>query len=333
MNTPHLIAALLLVAAALSVRHSAADAMPLPIEPGLWEEKVFPIPGVSDEEAAALAIEDDPEKGPCLAVGPWRAARWSTRFEFAKPFPYTQATIRGWYRTEDCGPYCGEVRLTYLREEQRLAARHFALAPAPEWAPFEFTFSVPPPTADSVQPAFGLSRKTEGRILFAGLTIDPNPAPLAFPETPAEVTRPAPPADFEQGPFFRVEERDGAWWLVAPDGRAFYSVGTDVPGIKEGQRGEGKGREYADFMRSVGFNSLAGWSDIWGWTPLNDALAAEGQRPFAATACLESAFWRDDFDRLLDADGRTSGEGHAFPDPFDPRLEQAYRARAERSYS
>ena len=28
--------------------------------------------------------------------------------------------------------------------------------------------------------------------------------------------------------FFRTEQRDGRWWLVTPEGNAFFSIGMDV---------------------------------------------------------------------------------------------------------
>jgi len=57
--------------------------------------------------------------------------------------------------------------------------------------------------------------------------------------------------------FFRTEKRDGKWWLVDPDGRLFFSHGTDCVGFGDGTPVDGG----ADFGRSKWFRALPPPSD------------------------------------------------------------------------
>jgi hypothetical protein len=327
----HLLAlALPLLVLLLAAHGTAAEEVPLPIEEGRWQERLF---GVADdlvEQAATFGIAADEEKGPCLAIERWCRGRHMARFEFADALPMTQGTIRGYYRTEDIGPYGGAVSIDYLNAGRHIVARSFWLGPASEWTAFEFAFRVVPPGADAIRPSCGLAGKTAGKILFVGLVVSAEAPPPSLPDKPPDATRAPAPDDFQATGFFRLAERDGTWWLVTPDGKGIYSVGTDAPWMGDGGEAEAQRREYVSFYRKVGFNSLAGWSDIRGWAAVNDALEAAGERPFAAFPCLGSGRRRADFDQLLNAAGRTTGADHAFPDPFDPRFEKAYRGRAAR---
>ncbi|MCX7047489.1 MAG: hypothetical protein NTX50_18650 [Candidatus Sumerlaeota bacterium] len=90
---------------------------------------------------------------------------------------------------------------------------------------------------------------------------------------------------------FRVEKREGMWWLVDPDGRLFWSHGLDVVGTTIATRTQGRERFYEDpapmgnflarnlqtkygdnwrelvndrllrRLRSWGMNTLGAWSD------------------------------------------------------------------------
>lgn len=77
--------------------------------------------------------------------------------------------------------------------------------------------------------------------------------------------------------FYRVEQRNGVWWFVAPDGKLFFSSGVNV--VSPGQSRENynpKNPEYAAFqhypttkdwvdetlerLRAWNFNTIGGWS-------------------------------------------------------------------------
>ena len=90
--------------------------------------------------------------------------------------------------------------------------------------------------------------------------------------------------------WFRTQQTDGRWWLVDPDGYAFWSAGLDcvrvdtdarVDGIEEALQWMPAGPEYADAVRSMrgrNVNFLAanmiralgreGWRDKWAQTAL-----------------------------------------------------------------
>ena len=65
-------------------------------------DKDFSLP---EEEAATFLIEKDSQHGSYLAVGQWRAGKWSARFQYAKKIPTDRATIRGLYQTVDIKPF------------------------------------------------------------------------------------------------------------------------------------------------------------------------------------------------------------------------------------
>jgi hypothetical protein len=303
---------------------------PLPIDETHWRSKVAAPEGVEACEAASFAVGADEQHGPCLVIGPWLAGQWSVGFEYAEALPFAQGTIRGWYRTE--GVRCSGVRvgITFYRGDQRIGAKTMWMGAAPDWRPFEFAIRVGAPTADRMVPRFGLAEKTEGQVWFARLEAAPEVAPLPVAKEPAKLTRAAPPGDFEKAGFFRLAERNGTWWLVTPEGKGFYSAGTDGPWFTKDEDWRAKGLEQAEFLYRAGFNSLAGWTDIFRWSELNELLIAQGQPPFAMFSAIKTPTHADQFDALVDALGKDTGWDHDFPDPFDPRFEQWYRAQAQR---
>jgi len=299
-------------------------------DPSLWRTIVSKVKAVPESEAAHFAFPEDSEKGTCLAVGPWRDGLYSARFEYREKIPHLRVTVRGSYRTEKLGIYGGVVQFVYLKDGSYVSDRNCWLVPAPEWTPFEFASRVPAPGADSIAVGFGLADKTEGRIFFADLTITPEVSALRIPEDPGPVTRPAPPSNLEEGDFFRIEHHQRAWWLVSPQGEPWYSVGTSIPSGRRSRRHE-EPKDVSsteELARRMGFNSLAGWSDIWGWSRRNDDIVGRGGKPFSAFAVVDVGSRETEFDYLVDAYGRVTMERHAFPDPFDPRFEQDYRQQA-----
>lgn len=304
---------------------AGADDIPLSIAEDQWVRKVFPPEGVPAPEAAVLEITSDPQQGPCLSVGPWRQGEYSARFQWASPLPFTEGTLRGLYRTEGVPMYGATVTIEYYAAGERRGAKHFSLPPADSWTPFAYRFRSAPPGSEAISPGLGLAWHTEGKVQFAGLSFSPEATPLAPPAEPGPLTRPAPAGDFTATGYYHVEERGSAWWLVTPEGKACYSLGTDGPWLSREANWQEEGRAAARQLRAWGFNSLAGWTNVHRWGPIDDELAAEGQSPLAMFAAIQTGTWQGRCDQLVDDQGRTTGRDHAFPDPFDPRFEQAYR--------
>ncbi len=115
---------------------------------------------------------------------------------------------------------------------------------------------------------------------------------------------------FEASGFFRTEKQDGVWWLVDPEGYAFFSVGLNSvePGV-EAASDENKLKDrffgayesvenWADkaqiWLGDTGFNTLGSWSD---WKALNDGKRA--QTPYTEQLHLLAHYvWRDKKERL-----------------------------------
>lgn len=73
--------------------------------------------------------------------------------------------------------------------------------------------------------------------------------------------------------FFRTAKADGRWWLVDPDGHAFYSAGVNSvrPGLSKFTRAQCE-RKYGSLanwaaqatadLRALGFNTIGSWSTL-----------------------------------------------------------------------
>jgi len=327
VHGPLAIAVVPIAAMLLCAQVNGSDWIKLSIIEGKWEGIDY---GAPPGEGAVFAIGQDPERGPCLVVGPRRQGEWIARFRCREALPYTRGTVRGFYRTEGIEPYGVAVTVEYMNSGKRVATRDFWLGPAPEWREFGFVFRVPPPVTDSVVVGFGLAGTTHGNVHFADLAVSPDAPPLSFPSELPAVTRAAPPTDLKATGFFRTEKVGDTWWLVTPRGRAFYSVGVDAPWFHVEEATAGCLRQAADRMRAMGFNSFAGWTDVSTWGPFDDELAPKGEPTFGPFATIETGTDQGSFDRLRDARGKDTGGTYAFPDPFDPRFDDRYRARAHR---
>lgn len=295
-----------------------------------WTELVF-LDGlqglIASGQAASFAFGDDPKLGGTISVGPWSAGSWGARLEYKKAFPSPEGTINGYYRTTDLLPFQAGVTIVFLQGEQILAKKSYSLAPSPAWRPFTVSVGLPPAGADSFRAAFGLSDKSAGRVDFARLTIAKGSTPLVFPADPTAVTRPSPPAAFSAGAKFRLASEAGTSWLVTPAGRPFYSVATVGPSGRAEDHPVRTGDQWAAYLRAFGFNSLAGWTRVSFWSGVNTALESAGAEPLPLFVAVASESLAAPFDLLVDAQGNTGRTGHAFPDPFDPDFEAAYRAK------
>lgn len=127
--------------------------------------------------------------------------------------------------------------------------------------------------------------------------------------------------------YFRVEQIDGLWWFVDPDGGLFLSKGVDAvnfdhdciqntnrfPYREACQKKYGSREAWrvaaAQRLRSWGFNSLGAWSD--------DKVANAGSAPLAVAAIVDIA-----------ASFCSQQQGWPSGDPFHPDFEIFARKRA-----
>jgi agarase len=327
----------LAVALALPVGLCRGEELPLPegeriVSP--WEMRVFleEGSGVSEAEAAALALADEPDVGRCLVVGPWLAGMWSARVQYTKRFPPEPIGIRGLYRTQDLLPMTAGGRAEFFDANgRRRGVMPFSLPASDHWRPFSVRLDKFPPGTDYLQVAFGLLDHTVGRAHFARLeTLPAGKHPLAEMAESA-LTRPAPPGPQKGTGFYRVEQHDGVWWLIEPDGNPWYSLAVDLPTPPSDEQFLPTARRYVAQVRGWGFNSIAGWSSTRTWMRYDEA-AREGHQ--AVVPVFRVINFHDpgpygQFDVLTDRRGQRRTGEHGFPDPFDPRFEETAYAKAE----
>jgi len=295
-----------------------------------WLPKVFvgETAGISETNAATFTQTVDGTGSAVFSIGPWIAGEWSARFETKARLPQVRATVRGKYRTQNLVPLAAEVRVTYWLRQEKLGSASLHLGTATVWTAFEFPARHPAAGADAITIGVGLSEKTVGRVEYAGLKVEEGAAPLAI-SPPGTSRRPPPPAMIQRpvskaievgpsSPRWWLTETGGAWWLVSPEGRPAYSAGVNAPAADSAAT--------LAWLAAHGFNSLDGWSNVWEWSKV---LPESGPSPLMGFQALESGTLGGGFDRLVNAKGETTGsDGHAFPDPYDPRFEKAYRAAA-----
>jgi hypothetical protein len=301
----------------------------LPMTASVWETKVFPEPGssITAAQAATFSFASDEQLGPCLGIGPWRSGQWGVRCEGRRRFANEVCTVRGYYRTEAPVTFQTTVGVLFYRQKQKLTGRRIFLAPAKKWTPFEFVLRVKHPAADSLAVSLGLAEKCEGKAWFAAVTCSEGAAPLEFSGREPALTRAAPPTPLARGAYFRLEQSEGTWWLVDPDGRPFYSTGTDIYSVPKDEAGRRRILDILADLRRAGFNSLGGWSSVSSWGPVLDDMMRQGQVPPVLFRSLQAGTMRAEFDCLAVPGGKTAPAEHGFADPFDPRYEEALRRR------
>jgi len=306
-----------------------ADETALPMTPSVWEQKVFPEAGssISAAQAATFSFAADEKLGTCLGLGPWHAGQWGIRCESRRRFANAACTVRGYYRTEAPATFHAAVGVLFYREKQKLNGRRIFLPPAETWTPFEFFLRVKHPAADSLAVSLAMTEKSEGKVWFAGVTHAEGAVPLQFSDADPALTRPAPPAALARSKYVRLEQSEGTWWLVRPDGTPFYSTGTDVYSVPKDTAERERVLRIVTHLREAGFNSLGGWSNVSSWAPVLDDMMQQGQVPLAAFRALQAGTMKAEFDCLAAPGGQLTPTEHGFADPFDPRYEQALRSR------
>lgn len=171
-------------------------------------------------------------------------------------------------------------------------------------------------------------------------------------------------ADWEATGWFRVEKRDGRWWMVDPEGHPWFGVGVCVVGVGDTYtRVTGREERFSRWMPTREDPAYGdAWTPPYGYGPYG--LDGDGAvlSPYVHGMVERyGAGWREQFGRLAaerlgewglnhyaawgatDAlaagtlpyvsffgpEGRTIG-GRNTPDPFDPRFEASLREAPEK---
>lgn len=322
---------------ALAVRAPTSETI-LQIQSELWTPRLWGIAETLRAEAAGFSIIET-DRGPALSVGPWRGGNVGARYEYARRLPFPSGKVRGWYRTIDLLPKQAALTVEFYRGATRLGVQSFPLATATNWTFFEVPVTRPLPGSESVTVAFGLSDKTEGKVLFAELSVSPELNRPEFPEQPAPLSRPKPPRGFAPSKYVRLEQREGTWWLVTPEGKAFFSLGVNPRPFRPATVEEP--REVYGMLSQLGFNSLAGGHAVERWAAFNEKLIASGNPPLFQFRLIQTNTDDPPYETVRDAKGLNPGEqaaearqrggfNHAFPDPYDPRWETWLREQVRK---
>jgi len=133
---------------------------------------------------------------------------------------------------------------------------------------------------------------------------------------------------FRASGFFRVDERDGVFWLVDPDGGRFLSKGVNTVRFDQDHVGIAGRVPYADTCREkygsqhiwrvAAANRLAGWkfNTLGCWS--DELVAGAGLSRLATAPTID-----------LGASFRLHRRDVSFPDVFDPVFSSHVRASAE----
>lgn len=159
---------------------------------------------------------------------------------------------------------------------------------------------------------------------------DTTPKPTVYPAYRA----PGPgPFQGKATGFFRTEQRDGRWWLVAPDGEGFLAVGTDhcryeghfcqkLNYAPYGRKNDGKYRSHEEWaaqatarLRSWGFNLLG--------------AGGGGECRYQGLAHTEFIAFGSSFSDSDSMVEKTNWTG--FPNVFSPRWPRYCQAMARRA--
>ena len=148
---------------------------------------------------------------------------------------------------------------------------------------------VPPAAKAKVHQSILVKKKTDDHFWTPRETpvLEDFPALAALPEDSLSKYGGWTGKRFAASGFFRTHKQDGVWWLVDPEGYAFFSIGLNSvePGV-ESSSDEKKLKDrffgaypsvedWSDkaqiWLGDTGFNTLGSWSD---WKAMNDGERA-----------------------------------------------------------
>ena len=166
-------------------------------------------------------------------------ARWS----LTQPIPVETGSahlLRLWVRSQGVTPGSVWVRVAYDDDEgDSIDKDTRQIGISTRWSEVRMVFVPPDYGKDSPRTAADMTISLEldyspGTVWFDDATLvalTPEEANLLRPVSmfrPPDLRQGMPPAlPQEPAPFYRVEQVDGVWWLVAPDGHAFWRTGVN----------------------------------------------------------------------------------------------------------
>lgn len=252
-----------------------------------------------------------------LHIGPYRSGKFMLRLENRKPLTILNGMVEGEYRTSGLVPGLAAVQETFTFNKSRVFPQAtFRLSNPAAWTRFQFPIRRAPPTADAVTLGFGLGDKTEGFLEVRNVRVSDRRYPLSFPADPGPLTRQSPPQKLTPAKFWHLQNVEGAWWLVSPEGKPFFSLGTRPPASPEG----------VAKLRELGFNTVSGGATPSTWIGINDKFVSHGQPYIPQFATVFTNGSGKNYDIVQDGKGQHPPPEHVFPDVFDPRWEPAFRA-------
>ncbi len=284
----------------------------LDANPALWEKELQDYGDVPPAEACTFEIVNNE-----LNIGPWLAGEYGARYAYKDNFNFTTGTVSGYYKAQNA--LDGQVQVAIYFKDSNGNIKYkdkFQLSNVTEWTQFSLPIRRAYPNTVKVAVAFGNCIKNNGKVSFKDLQVTDSAWSIQFPAAPPALTRQAPPTTFTPTGKWRLEEANGTWWFVKPNGDAFYSLGLEAPYVDVPTT-----LEVFNMIEGLSFNTLGGWTDIYQVGPVND----QRSEPFPALVPLESGSLTG-FDRVVSAKGEAYNL-HTMPDPFDSRYKVALKTK------
>ncbi len=266
--------------------------------------------------------------------------------------PATSYLFSFWYRTavpEYTLPFMVNVRVQ-RKSHDPLLFKRLKISSSAVWRQVHLLIDQLPSDAVSADVGFMVSMRTRGEVLIDDVLFrKAGKKDFEFVEKwrrqdlPA-VTRNAATVSLAPAGNFRLAEAKGVWWLIQPNGKPTWSIGT-MGRYPSEERSSPSMRKWvlerysnpADYREMFhglvagwGFNSFDGWTDDeYGPIVEKRYLKDETYLPMFKVLSLSR-----DIDPGLcarDRDGKVRSGPHAFPDPFNPQWREHAAQKAASS--
>ena len=245
-----------------------------------------------------------------------------------------------WYRTagtEYALPFMASVRV-HRGSQDPLQFKRRKISSSPEWRQVHILIDQLPADALSADVGFTVSMRTRGEVLIDDVLFkkatkkDIQLVEEWRRQALPVVTRNAANVRLAPADNFRVARANGVWWLVQPDGKPTWSIGTmgrypseerASPSTRKWIVGRyANGTDYREMLygliTSWGFNSFDGWTDDQ-YGPIIEKRYLKGETYLPMFKVLSLSRDIDPSMCARDRDGKVRGGPHAFPDPFNPQ--------------
>jgi hypothetical protein len=322
-------------------------------EPIAWQRIVDP-----DTRSCEIGVTRDGAKSGKQAVRiarVWGKNRSGAGIRTSRQIPLDpRATylLSFWYRTsgtEYSLPFMADFRVQ-RKDHDPLLFKRLKISSSPGWRQVFILIDGLPADAVSADLGFTVYMRTRGELLLDDVLLkkaDKKDVQLVErwrKQQLPTVTRDAATVAMARSANFRLAEVNGIWWLVQPNGKPTWSIGT-MGRYPSEERGSPSMRKWArqrysseaDYRKGLyglvagwGFNSFEGWTDDeFGPIIEEHYLKGEAYLPMFKVLSLSR-----DIDPSLcarDRDGHVKDGSHAFPDPFNPAWRQHAAQKAASS--